>query len=115
MNWIELTSKEQVDGILSSTDNISLIFKHSTSCSTSAVTLDRLQRKWGEEDMKEMDSYFLDLLRFRDVSNYVAEKTGVFHESPQAIVIKNGEVIYEASHFFISYDEIKDLLSPTPA
>ena len=48
----------------------------------------------------------LDLLAHRNISNAIAEKLQVHHESPQAIILRNREVIYEESHMAIQMDEI---------
>ena len=45
-----------------------------------------------------MDRSMVEVVRFRPISQYIAQKTSVRHESPQILVIVNGEVIYHASH-----------------
>ncbi len=107
MNWNQITDIEQVNEILQDADSSSLIFKHSTSCSISAVALDRLERKAQKQSLDGIKVYYLDLIRYRDISNYISEKTNVPHESPQAIVLSKGNVVYEASHFAIDLDEIR--------
>jgi len=52
------------------------------------------------------DFYYLDLLQFRDVSNHIASSFQVHHESPQILLIKKGECIFEESHNAIDMDEI---------
>jgi bacillithiol system protein YtxJ len=47
---------------------------------------------------KDFDLYFLDLLSHREVSNEVAYKFQVLHESPQLIIVKNGVTVAHASH-----------------
>lgn len=104
MNWIELNSVEQLDEIAQeSKENPVLIYKHSTRCNISRTALDRLERNYKSEEAKGLKTYFLDLLSYRDVSQAVAQKFDVVHESPQAIVIKNGKAAYSASHFEIDY------------
>ncbi|MBX2964552.1 MAG: bacillithiol system redox-active protein YtxJ [Cyclobacteriaceae bacterium] len=111
MQWNELTTLEHLQKISSeSTEQKILIFKHSTSCSISRAVLGRLERSWNSEEMKAVKPYFLDLLRFREISNSVAEKFNVKHESPQAIVIENNKPVYAQSHFDISYNELKDVV-----
>jgi bacillithiol system protein YtxJ len=82
-----------------------VIFKHSTRCSVSAVALQRLQKVAQPTDI---DFYFLDLLAFRDVSNKIAETFRVHHESPQVLLIRDGDCVYEESHMGISMNEIVD-------
>ena len=109
MNWLALERNDSIDELLeaSKTQPI-LIFKHSTRCSISAAALDRLDRQWEEGEMNQVRTYFLDLIRFREVSNLVAEKLDIVHQSPQAILLKGGKPIYEASHFGIDYRDIKE-------
>lgn len=87
-----------------------LIFKHSTRCAISATVLNRLERSWNAEEMP-LKAYFLDLIAYRNLSNQIETEYGVAHESPQALVIKGGEVIYHTSHFGINYEELKALVS----
>lgn len=54
--------------------------------------------------------YYLDLIAHRDVSNAIAEIFKVYHESPQLLLIKNGECIYDASHGEINFDELREIL-----
>ena len=111
MTWEELTSKDQLEEIIQSNDNQhTLIFKHSTRCSISSTALDRLLRKWNIREMEGVRPFYLDLIRNREVSNFVSEKTNVPHQSPQVLLIKNGKVVYDESHFGIDYSEIRDLV-----
>ena len=112
MNWIKLNSLKQLEEIThESQQNPVLIFKHSTTCSISHTALDRLERNYKTEEAGNLKSYFLDLLSHRDVSNAVAQKFGVVHESPQAIIIKKGKAFYSASHFEIDFKGIVKRLS----
>jgi len=108
MNWIKLEQPDQLIEIQKQADNKQiLIFKHSTRCSISRAALDRLERNWKEEEMKNVQPFFLDLISYRDLSNQIAIKFDVEHESPQVLVIKNGESIYDSSHLAIDYNAIK--------
>ncbi len=96
-SWIDLNSIEQLEDVIErSKEKPVLVFKHSTRCSISLMVLNGFERSW--EDTEEMDLYFLDLLKHRDVSNAIAEKTQVVHQSPQVLVLKDGKVLYHASH-----------------
>jgi bacillithiol system protein YtxJ len=106
MNWLELNNEDQLDGIIEDSKNTPvLIFKHSTSCSISSMAINRLERAW--KDDVNLKPYYLDLIRYRNISNLISNKLGIEHQSPQAIVIKNGEAIYNNSHMGISYNEIE--------
>ncbi|MCS5491056.1 bacillithiol system redox-active protein YtxJ [Algoriphagus limi] len=107
MNWQKLTQVEQIEEIKrQSMDRPVLIFKHSTRCSISSMSLDRLTRNWQSEDDEKVTAFFLDLISYRDLSNQVAREFGVPHQSPQVILVKEGQVVYEDSHFGISYQGI---------
>jgi bacillithiol system protein YtxJ len=106
MHWIHLTDEEQLKQILNKSQvKPQVIFKHSTRCSISTVALQRLQKVSQPEDI---DFYFLDLLSYRHLSNKIAEAFKVNHESPQILLIKDGDCIYEESHMGISMNEIVD-------
>jgi bacillithiol system protein YtxJ len=101
---------EQLDELATaSNEHPILIFKHSTSCSISRTVLDRLQRNYKPEELPGVQTYFLDLLAHRNISNAIAQKFHVEHQSPQAIVLKNGKAVYAASHFEIDFRRIKDV------
>lgn len=104
MNWIPLNAEAQLAEIKEkSKERPQVIFKHSTRCSISAVTKSRLDK---ETNPADMDFYFLDLISFRTISNKVAEYFNVYHESPQVLVIRNGECVYDESHMGISMKAI---------
>jgi len=106
MNWIHLTQEAQLQDIVEkSTDKPQVIFKHSTRCSISSMAKGRLERS---TPPGEADFYFLDLIAHRNISNKIASDFQVYHESPQILVIKNGECIYDESHGAIDMDEIKE-------
>lgn len=106
MKWAQLTTEEQLDVIKNeSTEKPVVIFKHSTRCSISTMAKSRLERAEAPEDVT---FYYLDLLQYRPISNKIAEVFDVHHESPQVLLIRNGECVYEESHNGISMDEIVD-------
>lgn len=102
MNWNKLTSEAQLDTIKAeSAKHPILIFKHSTSCSISHMALSRMERNWN--DQLGVKPYYLDLLANRPVSKEIESVFGVEHESPQVLLIRNGECVYDASHMSISF------------
>lgn len=106
MNWIELKSEDQLTEIVEkSKQTPQVIFKHSTRCSISAMAKGRLERSIAPDNA---DFYFLDLISHRNISNKVSSTFNVFHESPQILVIKNGECVYDESHGSITMDEIEE-------
>lgn len=108
--WISLTSTEVLKGALESNERPALFFKHSTRCSISIMALSRLEQRWNVVP-EECDLYFIDLLNNRDVSNDLAVQTNIVHQSPQAILVRKGEVIYTATHGDIDAAEMAKILS----
>jgi len=106
MNWIAIQSENQLEEIRRrSTERPQVIFKHSTRCSTSALVKSRLER--GSHPISQhIEFYYLDLLNYRPISNKIAETFLVEHESPQILIIRNGECVYDESHLGISMDDI---------
>jgi bacillithiol system protein YtxJ len=103
MNWISLESAEQLNGIKQQ-KGYSIIFKHSTRCSISLMAKRRVEMDW-ENVPDSVPVYFLDLIKYRDISSLVAEEFHVHHQSPQLLLIKDGECILDQSHSDISVDE----------
>lgn len=87
-----------------------VIFKHSTSCSISRFVLKQFDADFNFTDDK-IDWYLLDLLSFRPISNAIAERYNIQHQSPQILVIKNGVCIYNASHESIDVNNLKEFIS----
>lgn len=107
MNWIALTDVSQLQTIKEESFNQPvMILKHSTTCSISGTALNRLERNWNQEKVGELKPYYLDLLRFRPISTEIADTFNVEHQSPQVLIIQNGECIYNASHFDISFAKL---------
>ena len=106
MNWTALTEEAQLEKIKeeSNTQPV-VIFKHSTRCSISSMAKNRLEREQAPDEVK---FYYLDLIAHRSLSNKIAEIFHVYHESPQVLLIKNGECVYDESHNGISMAEIAE-------
>lgn len=109
-SWLPLTSLEQLDGIDSaSAQRPQVLFKHSTRCSTSSFILNRMNLALAQFEGRA-DCHFLDLLAHRDVSNAIAARYHVHHESPQVLLIVGGECTLELSHIEIEAAEILKVL-----
>ncbi|HET8753289.1 MAG TPA: bacillithiol system redox-active protein YtxJ [Salinimicrobium sp.] len=97
--WNQLNDIRQLDTILEESKHQPVaIFKHSTRCGISNMVLKSFRREYEPDAMGETKLYFLDLLSNREISNEVANRFKVQHESPQLIILKDGEVVYHASH-----------------
>lgn len=109
MNWIELNNANQLAEIKElSKSRPQVIFKHSTRCSISSMAKNRLDKN---KQPDSSDFYFLDLIRYRSLSNKIAEDFSVTHESPQVLLIKNCECVYEESHTGIQMEEIAEQIA----
>jgi bacillithiol system protein YtxJ len=105
--WIDLNTIDQLLEIKEESNVIPVaIFKHSTRCVISRMVLRDFEDAFAIDDSK-MKLYFLDLLSNRNISNEIGSEFQVFHQSPQLIVIKNGEAIYHASHNDIQAGNLK--------
>lgn len=106
MNWIELNEEAQLATLREQSRQMPVvIFKHSTRCSISAMAKGRLERAAAPEGVA---FYYLDLIRHRALSNQIADDFGVMHESPQVLLIRNGDCVYDESHNGIDMGEIAD-------
>jgi len=107
LNWTDLTDLQQLDTIVEeSAETPVIIFKHSTRCPVSRMALKGFENEYSIEE-GSAKPYFLDLIAHRDVSNEIASRFKVTHQSPQVIVIKNGQDVYNTSHDDISAGVVK--------
>ena len=107
MDWKIISDSHHIEELsLVSKDHPVVIFKHSTRCSISDMIKNRLERSGTPQGV---NFYFLDLIRYRDLSNRIGEKFSVHHESPQVLLIRNGECIYDESHNGINMEELAEL------
>jgi len=109
MQWTNITDGTQISEIQKQT-GYSLIFKHSTRCSVSMMAKRRFEMDW--DALPEGTAlYFLDLISYRDISAQIAETFQVHHESPQILLIKDGNCILDASHGDISAEEVAEVIN----
>lgn len=101
-HYTELTSIDQWKKVMAqTTEKPIVVFKHSTTCPVSS-------HAYGEFSKfeKPMDRYLVKVIEHRPVSNEIAIDLGIQHESPQAFVIADGEVVWNASHWKITEKEL---------
>lgn len=102
LNWIPLTSLEQLKAIKEQSKTTSvLIFKHSTRCGISSMVIKRFEKLFTEEH-EHLKVYYLDLLNYRNISDEVGYTFQVMHQSPQLLVVKNEVSVFDASHYDIT-------------
>lgn len=103
-NWLVIQDNLSYrDAIQKSFVEKVLIFKHSTRCSVSSMALNRIE---SIEHAQIKACYYLDLIKYRSISNKIEVDFQVKHESPQVLVIENGKCIYHTSHNDISWSKI---------
>jgi bacillithiol system protein YtxJ len=105
--FFTLDKMEQFDEMdeISVTKSI-VIFKHSTRCSISRMALKQFDAAFNYPEDKIV-WYLLDLLNHRDLSNEIADRYKVTHQSPQILVIQNGKAVFNASHDSIAAEDLK--------
>ncbi|MCZ2223041.1 MAG: bacillithiol system redox-active protein YtxJ [Chitinophagales bacterium] len=104
MNFIPLSSANALEELKEKSFNkTQIIFKHSPRCVISNMALSRLNKA---NEIADADYYMLNVLTDKPLSNTVAEDFKVHHESPQILIIKNGECTYTESHNGITMEEI---------
>lgn len=108
--WIQLTEMETLDEIAETSKKQTVaILKHSTSCGISRMVLRQFEQSYDLKD-EQMKLYFLDLLAYRDISNKIASRFNVPHQSPQLLVIRDGKVIFDASHSSIQAEKLNEFI-----
>jgi bacillithiol system protein YtxJ len=110
VNWIHLTNVDQIKQIrsLSKSETV-YIFKHSTRCGISKMVIKRFESMF-DESMNTIKVYYLDLLKYRDVSDEVGLAFKVIHQSPQLLIIKNEVSVFNTSHQDITSIKLQDYL-----
>ncbi len=99
-NFINLDSVEKLNQVIeSSNQNPVILFKHSTTCPISMGVYQEMSKYQGDVNLVIVQNS-------RDVSTKIADLTKIRHESPQAIVVKNGEPVFHASHYDITAGEL---------
>jgi bacillithiol system protein YtxJ len=106
IDWTPLEDLGQIEEIITLSEQKSvIIFKHSTRCSISRMALKNFENEY---DLGEnVTAYFLDLISFREVSNEIASRFNVVHQSPQLLLIVGGKSVYDVSHSSIDAQELK--------
>ncbi len=108
--WKEISSVEEFNEMLNApSEKAKLFFKHSTRCSISSMALKGFEREWNFSN-DDFELFFVDLIAHRDVSNAISEISHVVHQSPQVVVWRNGEVVYDASHHHIDAQKIQQTI-----
>ncbi len=98
--FTKVESTERLDALFDlSAEKPVVLFKHSMTCPISSDV-------YYEVSNADAEINLVIVQTARDVSNQIAERTGIRHESPQAIVLKNGQAVYHASHYDVTAEDI---------
>ena len=99
-HFVKLTETKALEDLAArSKQRPVVIFKHSLTCPISAAAYDQMAEFEGEVALVEVQ-------RARELSREIEDRLGVAHESPQVIVLHNGQVAWNASHFKITTDAV---------
>jgi bacillithiol system protein YtxJ len=99
-NFTQLDSTEKLDELFQKSHEAPVVlFKHSVTCPISAAV-------YREIENLDADVHIVVVQSARNVSNEIATRTGIRHESPQAIVLKDGKPVYQASHYSVKAEEV---------
>jgi bacillithiol system protein YtxJ len=100
--FLKITHKEGLEELISNSNSRPVvIFKHSNSCPISAVAYREMENLDGDVSLIEVQSA-------RDVSLEIASRTGVRHESPQVIILRDGKAVWNASHFDVKARDVAE-------
>jgi bacillithiol system protein YtxJ len=106
-NFIKVSSMEELDELFEkSGEQPVFLFKHSLTCPISAGVFEIVSGI-------DADIYLIVVQHSRDISNEIATRTGVRHESPQAVILKDSKAVYHASHYDVTAQEIEEILKET--
>jgi bacillithiol system protein YtxJ len=101
----DLASLKELDAALLPVPGPVVIYKHSTQCGICDTAIEEV-RSFEEKHPSAATIYYLDLLAHRELSNAVARRLGIRHESPQAIVLREGKPIAVLNHRAIRLDAL---------
>lgn len=109
--WQNIETAEDVQSaIKASKEKPVLLFKHSTRCPISTMAYQRLEK--GKSNLTDkVDVFYLDLIQYRTVSNWIAEHLNITHQSPQVILIADETVVHISTHGDI---HVQGVLSDLP-
>ncbi|MDR9416873.1 MAG: bacillithiol system redox-active protein YtxJ [Gracilimonas sp.] len=104
--WNNISGIEDLNGLLERSEKQpQLIYKHSPSCGVSFIAKQELEAE-ADEFRNSADLHLVNVIQDRPVSNAIAQEFGIRHESPQVLVLKNGKVVWEGSHWQIKSNNI---------
>lgn len=107
----KIATAADVDSALS--EPLALVYKHSPICPTSDIAYEEIRTL--RQLHGDVPVYLVDVVHFRPLSRYIAERVGVVHASPQAIILRAGVPAWHGSHFDLRADIIARRLASLKA
>lgn len=102
-----ITGMDQLNEVISASDQQKvLVLKHSTACPISANALKECEQFSLLDEAKDVQIYVVHVIENRPISNEIAERFDIRHESPQALLLKSRKVVWSRSHFQITQDAL---------
>ena len=99
-NFFRIDDQATLENLISdSTQKPVIVFKHSTACSISSRAYREMEKLEGQVNILEVQSA-------REVSRELANRTGIRHETPQVIVLRDGKAVWNASHFDVKAADV---------
>lgn len=108
LNWVIPQTIAELDQLINDKSQALIIFKHSERCPVSRMALRQFE---DEYDLENVRLAFIEVRENRELSNYIAEKWNVVHQSPQALVQNMDGNHSDMSHNNISVEKIKSFLN----
>ncbi|GAB4229913.1 MAG: bacillithiol system redox-active protein YtxJ [Chlamydiales bacterium] len=103
----QIKSKEEVDQWIERSNQEKVLFyKHSFQCPICTAAKEEVEEF--EEENSDIPIVWIDVIDSREVSQYLAEKASIKHESPQTIIYENGAPVWDTSHRKITADSLSE-------
>lgn len=108
-----LTTEDQLEQAIAASHHRPLVlFKHSATCGISAAAYEQMI---DVVDTAAGEWYLIDVRSDRPVSNAIAKRFGVRHESPQVLVVDRERVRWHASHYRVTASAVRSAVESTTA
>lgn len=114
MKWRTITTEEDIEEMVRQSQSTAcLVYKHSTRCTMSEMIKYILEEEWDFGET-ELIPYYLDILAHKKLAAKIADDFQVYHQSPQVLLIQEGECTFDEDHKAISVEEIREHLEDNP-
>src|ERR671917_1246825 len=94
----------EADGATALAEPLAVVYKHSPICPTSGIAYEEIRSL--RRLQQDVPVYMVDVVNSRPLSRYIAERVGVVHASPQAIILRDGVPAWHGSHFDLRAESI---------